>query len=57
MKKIIFRVVCNEKSGIGHLMRSIWLAKILKKKNKIIFFINNDIFATKILKKFKIALE
>ena len=57
MKKIIFRVVCNEKSGIGHLMRSIWLAKILKKKNKIIFFINNDIFATKILKKFKIAFR
>lgn len=38
-------------------MRSIWLAKVLKKKNKIIFFINNNIFAKKILKKFKIAFR
>ena len=37
-------------------MRSIWLAKILKKRIKL-FFINNDIFATKILKKFKIAFR
>tara|TARA_E500000178_G_C17037687_1_gene764356 strand:+ start:6423 stop:7406 length:984 start_codon:yes stop_codon:yes gene_type:complete len=57
VKKIIFRVVCSEKSGIGHLMRSIWLAKILKKKNKIIFFINNDTLAKKMLRKFRIAFR
>ena len=59
MKKIIFRISCGEKSGVGHLMRSIWLSKSLKKlKNfKIIFFINNDSFSKKILKKHKIKYQ
>ena len=57
MKKIFFRVSCSKSSGIGHLMRSIWLSKSLNAlyKLEIVFFINKNSFSQKLLKKYKIS--
>ncbi|MDQ1350090.1 MAG: UDP-2,4-diacetamido-2,4,6-trideoxy-beta-L-altropyranose hydrolase [Acidobacteriota bacterium] len=39
---LIFRTDASEKTGFGHLKRSVYLASLLKKKTEILFCVNNN---------------
>jgi spore coat polysaccharide biosynthesis predicted glycosyltransferase SpsG len=39
---LIFRTDASEKTGFGHLKRSVYLASLLKKKADILFYVNNN---------------
>lgn len=39
---LVFRTDASEKTGFGHLKRSVYLASLLKKKTEILFCVNNN---------------
>lgn len=39
---LIFRTDASEKTGFGHVKRSVYLASLLKKKTEILFCVNNN---------------
>ncbi|CAG0969922.1 MAG: glycosyltransferase [Candidatus Methanoperedens sp.] len=50
VKTILCKVIGSPKMGMGHIYRSLGLARILEKEFKVIFHINNNAGLSKILK-------